>query len=217
MKKLAGFSVFPFLLYSLFCFGGTEGKALNQAFYLGAIGGYGSTTWQGLVPNKENQNLAMSLSTPLKVTEGGRVWGLLAGFEFIPAFALEFNYINFPEAHLLFDETSLFSLDNDDVIQLNTKTETLNLMAKIMLPISNTAFRIYSSAGAAGVHRKDIILDDWRLSPTFGVGVNYRLGQHIMAEVGGNYTAGYGEPQISPTDSYFPFLYSITARLAFRF
>ncbi|MBA2657620.1 MAG: outer membrane beta-barrel protein [Tatlockia sp.] len=218
IKKISRFSFLPLFFYSLLCFG-NEGSslAINSAFYLGFLGGYGSTTWNGLVPNNLDQNLALSLSTPIKATEGGGVWGFIAGHEFIPALALELSYMNYPQAKLLFDETSLFSFDHDNLTILETKTETVSLMAKIMLPISTTSFRVYSSAGAAGVHRKDMLLNDWRLSPTFGLGLNYQFTRHLMAELGGNYTAGYGESQLSPTESYFPFLYSITARLAYRF
>lgn len=206
-------SLHPLLGHS----GESQSVSFNRAFYIGLLGGYGSTTWRGLVPTKENQNLALNLSTPIHVTEGGGAWGVLAGYEFIPAFALEASYMHFPKADVFFDPESLFSFNNNDLVTLRTRTETINLMGKIMLPILNSAFRIYSSAGIAGVHRSDILEKNWRASPTFGVGINYRLGTHIMAEIGGNYTAGYGESQLSPTDSYFPFLYSVTARLSYRF
>jgi hypothetical protein len=217
IKRLAGYGFLPLFLYSLSCFAQEERFFFFNHAYLGLAGGYGSTTWEGLVPTLENQNLALSLSTPIKVTEGGTVWGLFAGYEFIPALALELNYLHFPKAEVLFDPISLFSFENNDLITLVTQTETVNLMAKIMLPIARTAFRLYSSAGVAGVHRQDILADYWRLSPTFGVGLNYCLGQHWMAEISGNYTAGYGESQLSPSNSYFPFLYSVTGRLAYRF
>lgn len=218
IKKIALCSFVPFCLYSLFCFGdGEKPFFASQPFYLGLIGGYGSTTWEGLVPAKKNQSSALNLSTPIKVREGGGVWGLLAGVEFIPAFALELNYMNYADAQVHFDSSSLFSFKHNDLLTLSTKTETLGLMAKLMLPIANTAFRLYSSAGAAGIHRSDIVINNWHLGPTFGLGLNYRLGRHLMAEVGGNYTTGYGESQLSPADNYYPFLYSLTARLAFRF
>jgi hypothetical protein len=211
-------SIGPLLFSSLLCLS-AEGKAftLNQSFYVGAIGGYGSTTWQGLVPNEEHKNSALQLSTPIKVEEGGAVWGFLAGYEIIPAFALEAYYLRYPNAGVLFDESSLFSLDHDDAVRLDTKTEALNLMGKIMLPIPHTTLSIYSGAGAAWVHREDLIVNHWRLSPTFAVGINYRLAKHAMIGFGGSYTAGYGESQLSPTDTFFPFLYEVSARLAFRF
>lgn len=208
----------PLIFSSLLCLS-SEGNALtpNQSLYVGAIGGFGSTTWQGLVPNEQHKNTALHLSTPIKVEEGGGIWGFVAGYEIVPAFALELYYLKYPKAGVLFDESSLFSLDHDDAVRLDTKTEALNLMGKIMLPIANTPFKIYSGVGAAWVHREDIIVKQWRLSPTFGVGLNYRLAKHAMIEIGGSYTAGYGESQLSPTDTFFPFLFEVSARLAFRF
>lgn len=196
---------------------GGELITFSPAFYAGVAGGYGSTTWQGLVPAEENQNMALSMSTPIDVHEGGGVWGLFAGYEFTPALAAEFTYMRYPKARVSFDENSLFAFDNDQIQEFTTKTESAGLMAKIMLPVFNTPLRLYSAAGIADVHRNDMLINNWRLSPAFSVGGNYRFSQHIMAELVGNYTAGYGESQLNPTETYFPFLYSVTARLAWRF
>ena len=214
--------VIPFVLQLFLCANLTQAHSANDTnpnhpLYLGAMGGYGSTTWRGLVPTKENQNPAISLSTPVNVTEGGALWGVIAGYEFIPYFALEASYMHYPNAKVAFDSTSLFSFTTDGLTAFDTHTESLSLMGKIMLLIPNTKFRVYSSAGAAGVHRNDILINDWRLSPTFGVGVNVHFTEHFMSEIGGNYTAGFGESNLNPTESYFPFLYSLTLRLAYCF
>ena len=86
-----------------------------------------------------------------------------------------------------------------------------------MLFIPKSGVRAYSSFGAAGIHREDVLYDHWHLSPTFGIGLNYNFTPHVMGTLGANYTAGYGEAQLNPTDVYFPFLYSITLQLAYRF
>lgn len=201
------------LFFSVFCYAGQAGEA--HPFYLGGLGGYGSTTWEGLVPTQENDNLAMNLSTPIQVTEGGAVWGGFVGYELTPQFALELSYIRYPDAFIDFDEISLFSFMNDGVTSFTTLTDTVNFMGKFMIYIPRTAVRAYSSVGAAGVHRNDMLLNDWRLSPTFGLGLNYHFTPHFMGEVEGNYTAGFGESQLNPTSTYFPFLYAISLRLAY--
>jgi hypothetical protein len=219
--NLKFFKFFRFFLFTVFVFSKTS-YANNIApfqhpFYIGASGGYGSTTWGGLVPSKENENSAVSMSTPIAANEGGTVWGAFAGYEFSPYFALEFNYQHFPDATVSFDETSFFSFTHDGLESFTTKTETANIMAKIMLIIPNTNVRLYSSAGVARVYRDDLINDDWHVGPTFGVGVNYHVFEHLMAEINANYTAGFGESQLDPAETYYPFLYSVTARLAYCF
>ncbi|WED41799.1 outer membrane beta-barrel protein [Legionella cardiaca] len=217
IKNLALY-ILPLFVSSLSSYAGSQGSiASSHSFYLGVLGGYGSTTWEGLVPLRENQNAALSMSTPIDVHEGGGVWGVFTGYEFIPQLAIELNYMRYPDADVHFDPLSLFSFLNDNLTTFKTKTETVDLKAKVMLPISNTNFRLYSSVGAAGVHREDILVNDWHLSPAFGAGLNYRFNTHFMGELGGNYTAGYGEAQLNPTDAYFPFLYSVVLRLAYRF
>lgn len=196
----------------------TTPSSVERPFYIGVQGGYGSTTWNGLVPSDENQGLPMSVSTPLHVEEGGGVWGFFAGYELLPSFAVEASYLKYPKARLDFDDTfSIFTVNHDGQTVLETRTETVSLMAKIMMYIPRTKVRIYSSVGAAGLHRDDLLNEDWRLTPTFGAGINYNINPRILGEIGANYTAGYGESEIDPTNSYYPFLYSVFFRLAYRF
>ena len=189
----------------------------QHPFYLGVTGGYGKTTWGGLVPEEDKQNSAIIISTPKYVNEGGVLWGLFAGYEFIPNFALEAAYNRYPDAKVNFDPSSLFSFEHDGLTSFTTQTETVSLIAKLMLIIPTTNIRAYSSLGAAEVHRDDQINNHWSTSPTFGAGFNYPFTDRIMGEFGGNYTAGRGEAELNPVNDYYPFLYSVFFRLAYRF
>jgi hypothetical protein len=217
VKNLLLASLLPLSLCSMGCHASERGAFSPHHFYLGVFGGYASTTWQGLVPTQENQNLALNVSTPIHVTEGGGGWGVFAGHQFTPAFAIELGYMHYPNAQIAFDPSSVFSFENNELTTFSTKTETISLTGKILLPIYNTSLRLFSSAGAAGVHRNDLLVNDWRLSPTFSVGLNSPLGKHFLTEIVGNYTTGYGESQLSPVNTYFPFLYSVVVRLAYCF
>ena len=190
--------------------------AFQHPFYVGVTAGYGSTTWQGLVPSDANKNEAMSISTPISVTEGGGVWGGFAGYELNPYFALEAHYMHYPNAKVSFDEFSLFAFENEGILDLHTQTETISVIAKVMLMVPRTTVRVYSAVGVAETHRRDELTDSRRFTPTFGMGLNYNLTEHIMAELGANYTAGYGESELNPAKDYVPFLYAGFVRLAYR-
>ncbi|MHB1947466.1 MAG: porin family protein [Gammaproteobacteria bacterium] len=192
----------------------------RHPFYVGVTGGYGQTTWGQLVPaDTSEQALAtLSVSTPIRVGEGGAVWGVYAGYELIPQFAFELSYMRYPNATLVFDSVSLFAIHHDGETSVVTRTESVALVAKLMVPIPRTdGLRAYSSFGAAGVHRFDIVVDRWRASPTFGVGFNYLVTQYMMLELGTEYVAGYGQSEIEPDEHYIPFLYSGFLRMALRF
>ncbi len=193
-----------------------ENHASSHPFYIGADAGFGATTWSGLVPSPQNLNMAMKTSTPTVADEGGVVWGFLAGYEFSPYFALEANYMRYPRATIFFDEESMFAFDNDGLLELNTNTETISLMAKIMLAFPRTQLRAYSSFGFSEVHRQDNLNDIRSGSPSFGMGFNYNVSTHVMAELGANYVAGYGESELNPAKDYVPFLYSVVFKLAYR-
>lgn len=214
-QQLSFLFLVSFFFSSLSCFASSAFE--DHPFYVGALAGHGSTTWYGLVPSAENQNSALNMSTPIDVDEGGKVWGFFLGYELTPNFAVEGNYMHFPDATVVFDLMSLFSFDHNDETKLMTHSETYNVMGKLLIPISTTQFRVFSGAGVANLHRKDLLVDYWRITPTFALGLNYRAAEHVMAEINGNYTAGFGESQLNPSKTYFPFLYSVTLRLAYRF
>lgn len=213
--------IMPLFLLSVFMppmigYASIQCDKTHNHFYLGATGGYGKTTWEQLVPDENNA--ALNVSTPIHVSEGGAVWGVYGGYEFMPALALEASYMRYPNARLEFDPDSLFSFYHDGQTEFDTHTESASLVAKIMLPIPCTnLLRAYSSFGAAGVHRYDDVADRWRLSPTFGAGFNYIMTEHVMVEFGTEYVAGYGQSEIEPAEHYIPFLYSGFFRLAYRF
>lgn len=189
----------------------------EKKYYIGGAVGSGYTTWGGLVPSEENRNVAMSVSTPILVREGGAVWGLFGGYEISPYFAIEANYMDYPEAVVTFDEDSLFAFEHDGLTKLRTNTQTGSLMAKIMLIIPESPFRLYSAAGIAGVWRKDEVNTANRVSPTFSFGVTLNPSKWLMFEVGSNYTAGYGESEINPANHFIPFVYSFYGKAAIRF
>ncbi|MFZ4077026.1 MAG: outer membrane beta-barrel protein [Legionellaceae bacterium] len=185
-------------------------------FMLVYRGGYGSSTWEGLVPTPDKQNTAINISMPTHVNEGGGVWGLFGGYELSTFFAIEASYMHYKDATVSFDEDSLFAFDHEDRLEFTTKTSQTSVMAKVMLTVPGTSLRGYSSAGIAGVSRKDEINSRSRVSPTFGVGVNYNINPRVMLELAGNYTAGYGESELNPIRDYVPFLYSVFLRAAIR-
>lgn len=198
-------------------YSGHKDDIFSHSFYAGLTGGYGSTTWAGLVPTQNNQVSAMLISTPTSINEGGVVWGAYGGYEFNPCFALQGSYLHYPDANVTFSSKSLYSFQHNGNTTFTTHTDVFALEAKIMLLIPHTNFRVYSSLGPAGIHRKDALNNVWRLSPNFGAGINYNFTPHIMGELGASYTAGYGETELSPAQDYLPFLYSVFLRLAYRF
>lgn len=213
---------FPFILCVCYCtfINAIHAEVIDKfkyPFYLGMTGGYGWTTWEGLVPPANKQNFAMAISTPKFVNEGGALWGIFAGYELLPTFALEAAYMHYPNAKVEFDSGSIFAFENNGLTTFITKTENFSLMGKIMMFIPCSDIRVYSSLGVAEVHRSDPVKDHWITRPNFGAGINYNLTEKVMAEMGAAFTAGQGESELNPVESYFPFLYSAFVRLAYRF
>ncbi|MDF1677093.1 MAG: outer membrane beta-barrel protein [Legionellaceae bacterium] len=211
------FGMVIFACWSALLYAGDSGDVFDpHPFYVGLNGGYGSTTWKGLVPSRDNQSIVLNISTPTDVHEGGFTWGGFAGFEFSPFVAVEANYLSYPKAEIFFDESSLFSFENQGQLKFSTHTQTVSLMAKVMFVLPETVIRAYSSLGVGWVHRGDEVNDVWLATPSFGAGVNYPLAEHLMIEVAANYMSGYGESELNPANDFVPFLYAVYFRLAYR-
>lgn len=197
----------------------TSDEKFRYPLYIGISSGYGSTIWSGLVPPANKTSATLLLSAPVNVTEGGTIWGFFGGWEIIPPLAVEFSYTRYPLAKIYFTQKSLFTFQNKGRSSFSTMTESYNLVGKFMVIIPHSTVRIYSNAGVAAVHRHDLDtpVDHWRASPTFGVGLNYNFTARVMAELGANYTGGYGESELTPANDYIPFLYSVFLRVAYRF
>jgi hypothetical protein len=190
---------------------------IKHPWFIGAGVGYGSTVWQGLVPEAGKQNMALSLSTPLDVDEGGVLWGFGGGVEVISQFQLEFFYWKYPNSTIYFDKDSLFSFENNNATNFRTSTYTYLLDGKFLVPWKDTNFNIYATAGLAWLNRDDYVFKNEIISPSFGVGVNYGFDEHWMGEFGFVYTAGNGESELNPALDYMPFLYGIYTRVFYRF
>ena len=188
-----------------------------EGFYAGVHGGLGSTTWEGLIPPMEKQNSAILISTPVRVREGGTVYGFFGGYDFTPHFGLELMYSQYPDARVDFSKFSLFAFKHNKRTYFNTSTKVFGLLAKLMIDIPETPFRLYSGAGLAKVCREDELLDQSRQSPTFSLGLMYDMTKHLMLEITVNYTAGFGVSELNPASTYIPFLYSGTFGLAYKF
>lgn len=187
----------------------------SHPFSLGFMAGYGTTSWAGLVPAKDNQAPALSLSTPIDANEGGAAWGIFMGYELTPYFGLEGSYMQYPDAVVSFSDDSLFAFDHDGLNHFSTKTSVLSLIGRILVTVPNTKLRLYSGTGVASVHRKDILKDDSLITPNFVFGATYHIQPQVLAEVGAYFTVGYGEANLQPANEFIPFLYSLMLKVAY--
>ena len=72
-------------------------------------------------------------------------------------------------------------------------------------------------AGVAGVHRSDVMNNQWVASPIFTLGISNNITPCIMAALEAHYIAGRGEVELEPSADYIPFLYAIYLKIAYRF
>lgn len=191
-------------------------QAVNYPWFVGGAVGGGSTTWEGLVPEQSDQNAALNLSTPIQTDEGGFVWGVAAGVEIFKNFQFQMDYTHYPKALITFDKDSLFSIDHEDQTSFSSNTYTWSMQVKFLVPWEASKLRLFSSGGVAWLARRDDLLEQDIVSPTFGLGLNYELSPHTMAELAFSYTAGNGKSELNPAEDFMPFLYAGLFKLYYR-
>jgi len=197
----------------------------QDPMYVGAAIGYGSTNWNAL----KAQDVSSETSVPQNVHhDSGVVWGVQLGYEITRYFALEAQYRQFRDTKIMLSDTS----DYWPITSFNTQTWTANLIGKFMIPIGIPRTRAFASAGAVYVHRRDVqinkdpfgegiptqrLANKGHVGPTFGVGINYLITRHFMAELAFEYDTGYGKTQEETLKSFVPFVYNVTLNVNYRF
>ncbi len=182
-------------------------------FYFGGMIGFGDTNWGGLVdPDAESDG--SDVSTPVKATGTGVAWGVMGGFEFNRYFAIQGNYQHYPTSRIFLDSFNSY-LPTGQIVESETKNYAL--VAKFMVPIFNSGFRLFSDVGPAYTLRNDELENMGHWAAQFGAGINYNITPRFLTEINFNYTTGFDESNTTPIDDYIPFLYSINFGLAYRF
>ena len=190
----------------------------THPFYVGVELGWGCTDWSQLVAQgfSRMETDTLSTSTPIQAGDTGFVYGLMAGYEISTYFAMETNYMRFPNTSVRFDRFSVYASEHG-VTLMDSRTYIYNIVGKFMVPIAHTHWRGFANAGAALTHRGDPLVSAAHIVPTFGVGVNYVFHLRYFLEFAFQYYAGFGKATFRPALDYIPFLYTVHAKIGFRF
>lgn len=205
----------------------------RNSLYGGVSLGYGSTDWSLITTKNTNSNLA-TMSTPIKADDKGLVWGFFLGYQITKHFGLEAYYSSYPETKLIFAEGNYYFPGNKRNTAFS-ETSVYGVIARAILEMNNKLSG-FIDFGMAIIHRKDKTamcsntdtfgtcasadlkkVNAIRVSPTFGAGVTYNITKKVISELGFQYTAGYGQSNMTPVFDYIPFLYSVYFRLGYRF
>lgn len=212
-----GIIFFFILTISANCTAGSDDwSAIWQAhpFYFGGAFGWGCTDWSQLVAriSSEEDRATLTLSAPISAGDTGAVYGVMMGYEINPHFAIEANYMRFPNTPITFDEFNLY-----DIQKMDSISYVYNTVGKFMVQVNHTGLRGFANAGGALIHRQDQLVDVGHISPTFGIGLDYVLSKRVMLELAFQYYAGFGKAVLKPVINYIPFLYTVHLKLGFRF
>ena len=199
---------------------GTGGLASAQA--AGNDGWYG-----GLDLGRSNQRLGsgqidsalgqQGLTTSSSLDDHATAWGLFAGYQFNPYFAVEGGYVNLGK----FDYSSTVSAPAADTVSGHLGVQGVDAAAVGLLPfgeqwaVYGKAGLLYakskldaSSTGAVAVSS----VEHWDTSPLLGAGVNYDLTRKVALRAEYDRYFKVGEASVGKGD-----IDAFTARVVYRF
>lgn len=181
-------------------------------FFINLTAGFGSTDWAALIP--EDPKDPAIFATPLAAVDTGLVYGLGIGRYFSENFTLSLNFTQFPDSLITLHDSSFYN----PIKQFNSKTQVYSLLGQFIVPIANSRFAAFASAGVSLVHRCDILaLTQWGLGPGFGAGIIFYIQQHWQTQINFDYYTGHGVSESLPIHHYMPFLYSLQGELIYVF
>lgn len=180
----------------------------QHPFYIGAIAGYGNTNWQEMI----SLDGVSATSTPIDAGGSGLTLGAMAGYQITRYFAVEGNYMHFPESHITFAPNNVYGITSFD-----SETNEYAVLAKFMVPVGHTKLKIFSEIGPSYVQRNDDMANKGHFGGGFGVGADYDFNARWFTELNLNYFTGFGESELKPAYDYVPFLYTLNLRVGYRF
>lgn len=209
---------------------------VQNPFYFGGSLGYGNTNWSEITtvpPTATNAYNPVAESAPISATSGVFASGAFMGYQFSQHFMIETDYTHFNTTKVNFQPTiNPYQIFQNlyGITQLNTNTNAYSLLGKILVPFGFTHIYVYADAGVTYVYRDDLSIvadpddppvrftlqDIGHFGPSFGFGLAYNITEHLFSETSFQYTTGYGKANLTPAESYIPFIYSLMFNLGVR-
>lgn len=187
-------------------------KKTLQSPWLFTIGtGFGSTNWTPLTSNV----ISLHMSDPDKAQDTGSTFLLGATLAAAKNFYINLEYQHFASARIHFADGNTYS-DDMKAFTLQSKTNVMSVSAELRYPLFHSNLAATTKLGVAITHRQDSLNDQNRLGPLFGGGLSWQIKPSLFANIGFNYTAGYGKASLTPADEYIPFTYNVYTEIQYR-
>lgn len=205
----------------------------DYKFYVGGGLGYGNTGWTELVDY--NNDPLTDLSAPTSAQTGGLSYEGFIGYNVAENFAIEARYTQYPQATLGFAHLNLGELIDElihenlpipyipvpnfyGVYRLPTNLGAYGLVGKFFIPaFPKYHIKAFMTLGADYTVRQDQLGTVTSLSPTFGMGMDWRFSRRFKATAEFEYVTGNGASTANPVVQYVPFLYNFDIRLSYLF
>ena len=183
---------------------------LQNQFYAGILGGYGSTNWGRLVTT----DLFLEGSLPNSAKDAGFTYGVFIGDDINQNFGLEIRYQNFANSEIGFANNE-YSPDGAPFTMVS-KTSAFMFLGKLRAPITKN-LQAYSIIGGSYTLRSDQIANLKGFGGVFGGGIDLAVAQHWHKSLEFDFVTGNANINEYPAQYYQPFLTAVVDKIIFYF
>jgi hypothetical protein len=188
----------------------------NHFFYAGGMFGNANENWSDVV----STDPLTQKTNPLSADGNGILFGLDAGYQFSPHFAIEGEMISLPSTKLVFYQKLDPYKTPDNMYNVGVVNASMVFAAvefKVIAPLPNSKFSLFVDAGPGYVYMDYPITNIGIIVPTFGGGLLYRINDHWQAEGAFQYAPGTGKSVGDPMYFFVPETYAGTFKLDYIF
>lgn len=206
MNKLSGL-LFSAMLLATY----TVSFGLQNQFYAGILGGYGSTNWSRLATNDPT----LQATLPASASDTGFTGGLFIGDDINQYFGIEIRYQKFADSQIDFTLNE-YNPPDFAPFSMTSKISAGMFLGKLRIPLNNK-FQAYSILGGSYTMRSDRLASVNGFGGVFGAGTDFAINTHWHNSLEFDFVTGNAAINETPAQNYQPFLTSFADKVIFYF
>lgn len=190
-----------------------EGSTLfHQGWYLGLLGGYGSTNWNKI----GTSDTTLQTSLPSGSNDTGLTLGAFIGYDIGRHFGVEFRYQHFSNSKISFGQYNEYAPPPYDAFTMTSQTQSIMLLGKLRAQLFRK-WELYSIMGGAFTLRKDQLGDPNGFGGIFGGGTAIHFSKYWQSSLEFYFVTGDATIDLEPARNYLPFLTALSFKISYLF
>ena len=187
--------------------------AIHQQWYLGTLAGFGTTNWSKITTT----DITLQNSLPSHAKDTGLTWGILIGDNINQHYGIEFRYQHYKNSAISFADYNEYAPPPyaNNAFTMISKSYNIALLGKLQAQ-PKSYLNIYSLIGLSYTHRSDRLANIGGLGGFFGAGFTFSICKQWALGPEFDFVTGNEKVTLYPSETYLPFLTSLSVKLIYK-